>query len=145
MKCLVGAGYKSICAAAMSCSRLRKEVQVFHGLRVFASAMSTKADMTEAIKDACMRALEGMLGFVTFALVFISGYKRDQIRQMMEILQECLPADTAILGMEGKGLMGVGADGSAMEIDPSEKAAGVSLLLGHLPDVSVRLFACSKV
>lgn len=62
LRVLAGTGCKGILAAASTCTRLRGLAMVLREHRCFASAASLKPDLEEGIKEACDRALQGMLG-----------------------------------------------------------------------------------
>eukprot|EP00197_Chlamydomonas_leiostraca_P007545 CAMPEP_0202877244 /NCGR_PEP_ID=MMETSP1391-20130828/30346_1 /ASSEMBLY_ACC=CAM_ASM_000867 /TAXON_ID=1034604 /ORGANISM="Chlamydomonas leiostraca, Strain SAG 11-49" /LENGTH=137 /DNA_ID=CAMNT_0049559241 /DNA_START=34 /DNA_END=444 /DNA_ORIENTATION=- len=72
---LAGSGSRGICSAARACSRLQQLWQrQLAPQACFASAMSQKAGLKDALEDAARRASEGLMGAVDIALVFISGH-----------------------------------------------------------------------
>lgn len=71
---LAGSGAAGAARAGAACIRLR---EVFRGLSsytCFASASSEELSLADALRDATARAMTGMMGYVDFALVFVSKH-----------------------------------------------------------------------
>eukprot|EP00803_Ostreobium_quekettii_P003344 evm.model.scf_362EXC.12 EVM.evm.TU.scf_362EXC.12 scf_362EXC:67101-73600(-) len=99
---------------------------------------------TVAAKEACKRALEGMIGSVDFAFVCLCHYERVQSRELLAALVALLPKGACIVGGVGRGLFGVDAQGQASEIDPALATPSVSVMLGRVPGMSARALHCNK-
>ena len=79
---------------------------------------------------------------MSFAVVFSCGYTRRVQPSYLEALVEgILPPGVPIVGCTGHGLIGTGDGGLPVEVDPSEGARGVSVLLGHVPGLRARVWA----
>ncbi|GLI61526.1 hypothetical protein VaNZ11_003907 [Volvox africanus] len=145
---LAGAGSKAIVRAATCCKRLYALARVLQMYRCFSAAASVKGDLGDALEEACESALQGMLGCVDVALVFVANYEKlkgSLAAKVVEGLLPRLPPGTQLVGCATSGLMGVGPSG-AFEVDPSGGGRiganpGVGLLLGRMPGCSVKAFA----
>ena len=50
-----------------------------------------------------------------------------------------------MVGCAVAGLMGINEQGQAFEIDPGSRKRGVTVLLGHMTDGEIRVFADTSV
>ncbi|GAX78941.1 hypothetical protein CEUSTIGMA_g6381.t1 [Chlamydomonas eustigma] len=150
LRILAGTGSKAIVQSS-SCSKRLKSIKEALGQHsCFSSAASEHQQLEEAICDAAKRALEGMLGTVSFAVIFIANYPHPKkyrdpgdVSNAAEMLSRHLPPGTSIVGCAVAGLMGFNEAGEPFEIDPQEdhNRRGVTILLGHMPNAVVRVFA----
>ncbi|KXZ42588.1 hypothetical protein GPECTOR_132g600 [Gonium pectorale] len=143
LRVLAGAGTKGILRAAACCRRLRSLSIVLRSYRCFSAAASTKPELSEALAEACDRALQGMLGCVDFVLLFVANHevaRGSLAAAVVEGLRGQLPPGTCVVGCATAGLMGVGP-GGPFELDPGDEAGvGVGVLLGRMPGCTVAPF-----
>eukprot|EP00798_Chlamydomonas_sp_ICE-L_P015742 gene15742-21863_t len=145
LKIVAGMGSPTVAVAATLCKKFQ-ELQVSISLvPCFASASSREDRLPDAINDAVGRALQGMMGGIDFAIVFITGYrmeKKNPWASTIEQLRERLPKTVAVIGMSSAGIFGALADGLPFELGPvpAENERGVSVLLGRMPNAVVRVF-----
>ena len=59
-------------------------------------------------------------------------------------MEGILPPGVPIVGCSGHGLIGTGDGGLPVEVDPSQRARGVSVLLGHIPGLRARLWTVTS-
>ncbi|GIL67076.1 hypothetical protein Vafri_20509 [Volvox africanus] len=147
LRVLAGAGSKAIIRAATCCKRLYALARMLQMHRCFSAAASVKNDLSDALEEACESALQGMLGCVDVALVFVANYEKlkgSLAAKVVEGLLPRLPPGTQLVGCATSGLIGVGS-GGAFEIHPSGSGRtrgnpGVGLLLGRMPGCSMKAF-----
>ena len=145
---LTHAGCKSIVMSSSISKRMHAIHLSFAAITCFTAASSTLPHLDQAVKEAAARALEGMLGHVSFAILFTTNYaaRKKDVSSTAELLSYCLPQGTPVVGAVSRGLMGIDEKGDPFEIDPKTRnQKGVSVLLGHIPGSIFRVFCdCGK-
>lgn len=143
---LASSGCKSIIKASAVSKRMQIIFKTFHNISIFSAGSSTSPLLEEAVKESASRAMAGMLGHVSFALIFTCNHERKKGPSPAALLSNHLPRGTPIVGAASTGLMGIDEEGNPFEISPGDNIQhGVSVLLGHLPGAICRVFCdCSK-
>jgi len=100
------------------------------------SSLSTRPSLEAAVAEVVQKSQAALqakpdLGFVFISSAFASDYAR-----LMPLLREQL-LDLPLIGCSGGGVVGVGADGQAQEV---EGEPGLSLTLATLPGVKIQPF-----
>jgi small ligand-binding sensory domain FIST len=102
----------------------------------WANALSTRPSLEAAIEEVVAQAQQQLKAPADLGLVFISAAFASEFSRLLPLLKERL-AVPALIGCSGGGVIGIGAEGQAQEI---EGKAALSLTLAYLPGVKVQPF-----
>ncbi len=99
-------------------------------------ALSSKASLEAALHDVIDRARGDLAGEPTLGFLFISSAFTSEYSRVMPLMAEKL-TNVPLIGCSGGGIIGTTADGKVRE---AEDEIAVSLVLAHLPGVTVKSF-----
>ncbi len=99
-------------------------------------ALSSKASLEAALHDVIDRARGDLAGEPTLGFLFISSAFTSEYSRVMPLMAEKL-TNVPLIGCSGGGIIGTTADSKVRE---AEDEIAVSLVLAHLPGVSVKSF-----
>ncbi len=102
----------------------------------WANALSTRASLEGAIKDAVDQLNQRFDATPDLGLVFISSSFTSEFPRLLPLIHELLPLP-ALIGCSGGGVIGMGVDDVPVEVEASP---ALSLTLASLPGVSVQSF-----
>jgi small ligand-binding sensory domain FIST len=99
-------------------------------------ALSSKASLEAALHDVIDRVRGDLAGEPTLGFLFISSAFTSEYSRVMPLMAEKL-TNVPLIGCSGGGIIGTTADGKVRE---AEDEIAVSLVLAHLPGVTVKSF-----
>ncbi|MGP1375556.1 MAG: FIST signal transduction protein [Almyronema sp.] len=105
----------------------------------WASALSTQPSLEAAVDEVVTQATQRLRAEPDLALVFISAAFASEFSRLMPLLQARIQVPVW-LGCSGGGVIGMGAEGAAIE---AEGRPALSLSLASLPGVALHSFHCS--
>lgn len=106
----------------------------------WANAISTRSSLETAVNEVAARVRERLSGDPDVAIVTISSAYGSEYPRLVPLLLEKLPVP-ALIGCGGGGIIGVDADGKAIEVEGNP---ALSLSVGCLPGVRATPFHISS-
>ncbi len=102
----------------------------------WANALSTRPSLEAAVTDVVEQAVSSLTVPADLGLVFISSAFASEYSRLLPLLAEKLSVPV-LIGCSGLGVIGTTATGEPQEL---ESQPAISLTLGHLPGVDIKVF-----